>query len=369
LSKEIYVTNPSLPSLDELLPYLQELWDSKILTNSGKFHQELERELCKYLGVPFISLFSNGTIALLTAIKCLRLTGEVITTPYSFIATSHSLLWNNIKPIFVDIEEDNFNIDPKEIERKITKNTSAILAVHVYGNPCFNSEIERIAKKYNLKVIYDAAHAFGVEKNGTSILNYGDLSAVSFHATKVFNTFEGGAVISHDVDTKNKIDQLKNFGIVDEVSVKNVGINGKMNEFNAIIGLLQLKKVDNDILKRKAIDTVYRKMLQNVNGIKIPIISSSIKHNYSYFPILITPEYSLSRDDLYYKLKDNNIFSRRYFYPLITNFSMYQDKKKYSSNDIPVANRVAEQILCLPIYPDLREEELNKIVDIISDKR
>ncbi|MGZ8546854.1 MAG: DegT/DnrJ/EryC1/StrS family aminotransferase, partial [Sulfuricurvum sp.] len=322
--KRIYVTQPYLPPLDDFIPYLQQIWDSKILTNGGPFHQQLEEALCDYLGVKHISLFTNGTLALVTALQALRITGEVITTPYSFVATAHSLLWNGIKPVFVDIDPVTLNLDPSKIEAAITPQTTAILPVHCYGHPCDVKAIEEIADNYNLKVIYDAAHAFGVKDEGGSILRHGDLSVLSFHATKVFNTFEGGAIISPDAKTKQRIDHLKNFGFVDEVTVVAPGINGKMSEINAAFGLLQLQHIDNAIKQRKEIDKMYRNALCDINGITLLHEKSEQASNYSYFPILIEDEFSLSRDELYQQLRDNNIFARRYFYPLISDFPMYR---------------------------------------------
>lgn len=364
MNEKIYVTQPSLPPLEEFIPYLNQIWSSKILTNAGPFHQELERALCEYLQVQHISLFTNGTIALITALQALRIKGEVITTPYSFVATSHSLLWNNIKPIFVDIDPKTFNIDPSKIEAAITPETSAILAVHCYGYPCNTEAIQSIADANNLKVIYDAAHAFGVQCDCGSILNHGDLSILSFHATKVFNTFEGGAIISNNLEMKKNIDQLKNFGFVDEITVVNSGINGKMSEFNAALGLLQLKYIDTEILKRKLIDSKYRDKLKDIKG--IDCISNFAKiSNYSYFPIIVNEDYPLSRDQLYDKLKRNNIYSRRYFYPLISDFPMYKEYESAQHSNLPVARKIASMILCLPIYPVLSNEQIEYIVELI----
>jgi dTDP-4-amino-4,6-dideoxygalactose transaminase len=364
-NKPIYVTQPSLPPLEEFIPYLQQIWDNKILTNGGPFHQQLEKELCAYLDVEHISLFTNGTIALVTALQALRVTGEVITTPYSFVATSHSLLWNGIKPVFVDIDPDTLNLDPTKIEAAITPQTTAIMPVHVYGHPCDVDAIQKIADNYNLKVIYDAAHAFGVQLQTGSLLNYGDLSVLSFHATKVFNTFEGGAIVSPDAKTKLRIEQLKNFGFVDEVTVVAPGINGKMCEFNAALGMLQLKYIGSALAKRKEIDTNYRKLLVNVRGVNCLPASDNVTANYAYFPILIDDDYPISRDDLYQKFKDQSIFSRRYFYPLISDFPMYRDMPSAHRDNIPVARGVANKVLCLPIYPDLNFSEQQRVVDVI----
>lgn len=363
----IFVTKPYLPPFDEFSPFLKEIWDNKILTNSGPFHQEFEDALCKYLGVKYISLFTNATLALITALQALRISGEVITTPFSFVATAHSLLWNGIKPIFVDIEPTTLNIDPSKIEASITPQTTAIMPVHCYGRPCDVDAIQRIADIYNLKVIYDAAHAFGVNCHCGSVLNHGDLSVLSFHATKVFNTFEGGAIICPDKKTKEKIDRLKNFGFVDEVTVIAPGINGKMNEFNAALGLIQLKHIDDCISKRKEIDKIYREHLKEVIGIKCLNGESDKVTNYSYFPILVESDYTLSRDNLYEKLKRNNIFARRYFYPLISEFPMYRGFSSARHENLPVANKASKQILCLPIYPDLAFKDQKIIIDLISE--
>lgn len=362
---KIFVTKPLLPPLDEFKPYLEQIWKSGVLTNGGQFHQQLEQELCQYLGVKHLSLFSNGTIALVTALQALQIKGEVITTPYSFVATAHSLLWNNIKPVFVDIDPGTLNLDPSKIEAAITSKTTAIMPVHCYGNPCDVDEIERIAKKHNLRIIYDAAHAFGVKCHCGSVLNHGDLSILSFHATKVFNTFEGGAIISPDAETKKHIDQLKNFGFIDEVTVTAAGINGKMSEINAAFGLLQLKYVDEAIARRKKIDLFYREKLKAVKGVSFPRLANGSTQNYSYFPMLINASFPLSRDGLYQKLKDENIFARRYFYPLISQFPMYSDLMSAQPNNLTAATKAAHEILCLPIYPDLTQSEQERICEVI----
>lgn len=366
INESIYVTKPFLPPLEEFIPSLESIWSSGFITNSGPFHKKLEQELCNYLGVRHISLFSNGTLALITALQTLRITGEVITTPFSFVATSHSLLWNGIKPIFVDIDPHTFNMNPGKIEAAITPQTTAILPVHCYGQSCDVDAIEKIAKTYNLKVIYDAAHAFGVKCHCGSVLNHGDLSVLSFHATKVFNTFEGGAIVSPDAETKKRIDQLKNFGFTDEVTVTSPGINGKMSEFNSALGILQLKYLDEAIDRRKNIDILYREKLNNILGIEVPKLSMDLVRNYSYFPILVKPSYALKRDDLFEKLKGAGIFARRYFYPLISNFPMYSSLPSSNINNLQVANRVANEILCLPIYPDLSFEAVEKITNLIG---
>lgn len=366
-NKSIYVTQPSLPDLQEFIPYLQKIWDNKILTNNGPFHQQLEKELAQFLGVPYISLFANGTLALVTALQVLRITGEVITTPYSFVATTHSLWWNNIKPVFVDIEPEFGNLDPEKVEAAITPKTTAILPVHVYGNPCKVDRIKDIADIYGLKVIYDAAHCFGVKHKGVGICNYGDLSILSFHATKVFNTMEGGAIICHDEATKKRIDYLKNFGFAGETTIMAPGINSKMNEMQAALGLVQLKHYDENIKKRKAIADTYRKELSNIKGISFlpePIDTDS---NYAYFPIFINEkEFGISRDQLYDMLKKNNIFARRYFYPLISEFPMYTSLESASTLNLPTGTRLAEEVICLPLYSELKKEDVINITSILN---
>jgi len=366
--KPIFVTQPSLPPLEEFLPYLEQIWDNKILTNGGPYHQQLEQALCEYLGVEHLALFSNGTIALITALQALRITGEVITTPYSFVATSHSLLWNGIKPVFVDIDPATFNLDPARIEAAITPQTTAIMPVHCYGQPCDVEAIQKIADNYNLRVIYDAAHAFGVRLASGSLLNHGDLSVLSFHATKVFNTFEGGAIICPDAKTKLRIDQLKNFGFVNETTVVAPGINGKMSEINAAFGMLQLKHVDAAIARRQEIDALYRKGLAGIKGLRCAFhVDSGVSNaNYSYFPILVDPEYGLSRDALYDALKAEGIFARRYFYPLITDFPMYRGLPSAHRDNLPAASQAAARVLCLPIYPALTEEDVARVVAICA---
>lgn len=366
MEKPIYVTQPYLPPLEEFIPYLQEIWDKKILTNAGPFHQQLEQALCEYLGVKHLALFTNGTIALVTALQALRVTGEVITTPYSFVATAHSLLWNGIKPVFVDIDSDTLNLDPARIEAAITPQTTAIMPVHVYGHPCDVAAIQKIADNYNLKVIYDAAHAFGVQDAGGSVLRHGDLSVLSFHATKVFNTFEGGAIICPDAKTKLRIDQLKNFGFVDEVTVVAPGINGKMTEINAAFGLLQLKHIDIALMRRKEIADVYRQALTAVKGIRVLADGGETVANSAYFPILVEPEYPLSRDALYQRLKDHGIHGRRYFYPLTTDFPMYRSMPSAQRENLPVATVAAQKVLCLPIYPHLSQQDFNRVIDVIK---
>jgi dTDP-4-amino-4,6-dideoxygalactose transaminase len=363
---KIYVTQPVLPPLEEFIPYLQQIWDSKILTNGGPFHQQLEQALCDYLGVNHIALFTNGTIALVTALQALRITGEVITTPYSFVATSHSLLWNGIKPVFVDIDPLTLNLDPGKIEAAITPETTAILPVHCYGHPCDVERIQKIADTYGLKVIYDAAHAFGVQLHCGSVLNHGDLSVLSFHATKVFNTFEGGAIVCPDANTKKSIDHLKNFGFVDEVTVVAAGINGKMSEFNAALGMLQLKGIDETLEMRKGIDARYRKGLASVKGIHCLRDVGEKVANYAYFPILVRPEYLLNREELYQLLRDNGIYARRYFYPLISDFPMYRGLPSAAQSNLPVATKASSEVICLPIYPNLDSSDISRVIEIIS---
>lgn len=362
----IYVTQPAMPPLVEFTEFLQTIWDNKILTNNGPFHKQFEQALAEYLGVKYLSVFSNGTMALITALQSLRITGEVITTPFSFVATTHSIWWNNIKPVFVDIEPDYFTLDPEKVEAAITPQTSAIMPVHVYGNPCKVERLQKIADTYGLKLIYDAAHLFGVRVNGNSVLNYGDLSILSFHATKVFNTLEGGAIICPDEKSKKRIDYLKNFGFVDETTVIEPGINAKMNELQAAYGLLQLKYVDGYISKRKDVADAYRSQLKNVKGIRFLEDIPGIHHNYAYFPILVdSADYGFTRDELYEELKSYNIYGRRYFYPLISQFPTYRGLLSAKSENLPVAERVAAQVICLPIYPDLKQEELDIVCKII----
>ncbi|MBI1283648.1 MAG: DegT/DnrJ/EryC1/StrS family aminotransferase [Thiobacillus sp.] len=364
--KPIYVTEPYLPPLEEFIPYLEQIWDSRRLTNNGPFHKQLEETLCDFLGVEHLALFANGTIALVTALQTLRITGEVITTPYSFVATAHSLVWNNIKPVFVDIDPITCNLDPDKIEAAITPQTTAILPVHCYGNPCDVERIQRIADTYGLKVIYDAAHAFGVRHHGESLFKHGDLSVLSFHATKVFNTFEGGAIVCPDAKTKQRIDYLKNFGFADEVTVMAAGINGKMNEVQAAFGLLQLKHIDHAIEQRRAIDTRYRQTLLGISGITCLAEPVHTVRNYAYFPILVGEEYPMSRDALYQRLRDHGIFARRYFYPLISSMPMYRGLSSANAANLPQANAIAERILCLPIYPDLAAEQVDAIAVMVS---
>lgn len=367
MNKNIYVAHPALPPLEEFIPYLEKIWESRILTNNGEFHKQLEAELCKYLGVKYISLFCNGTMALVTALQAMNITGEVITTPYSFVATSHALIWNRIKPVFIDIEPSFFTLDPTEIEAAITPETSAILPVHVYGNPCKVHEIQKVADTYGLKVIYDACHTFGVRLDNTPILNFGDLSVMSFHATKVFTTFEGGAIVSHDEATKKRIDNLKNFGFAGETTVLLPGINAKMNEFQAALGLLQLKTIDLAIGRRKQVADWYRDELRGTKGLLILEDIPHVNHCYSYFPVFIDPdEFGRTRDEVCEILKNHNIFGRRYFYPLISQFPTYQGLESAGPGRLPVAERATQQVICLPVYPDLSKEEILEICSFFN---
>jgi dTDP-4-amino-4,6-dideoxygalactose transaminase len=367
MSKPVFVTQPFLPPLDELLPYLEQIWASKTITNNGPFHKQLERALCQHLGVEHISLFSNGTIALITALKALRITGEVITTPYSFVATAHALLWNNVTPVFVDIDPETLNLDPTKIEAAITPATTAILPVHCYGTPCDVDAIKMVADNYNLKIIYDAAHAFGVDYRGRSLLDHGDLSVLSFHATKVFNTFEGGAIVSPDAKTKQHVDRLKNFGFVDETTVVATGINGKMSEFNAALGLVQLRHIDEALARRREIDRYFRAELRSVAGITCLEPAAHSDSNHGYFPILIGDDYPVGRDALYEHLREHGVFARRYFYPLITEFPMYRGLPSADSSHLPVALDTAQRVICLPIYPALSQADQARIVDLLRD--
>ena len=369
-SGPIYVTQPSLPSIELFYEKLKEIWGSKWLTNNGQFHKDFENALAEYLGVKYISVFSNGTIALLTALKALKITGEVITTPYSFVATTHALKWNGIQPVFCDIEPKFGNLDPKKIEPLITSKTNALLPVHVYGNPAKVVEIQEIADAFNLKVIYDAAHAFGVKVNGQSVLNFGDLSVLSFHATKTFNTMEGGAIVCSNQKMKKHLDHLKNFGFTNETTVVEVGINGKMNEMQAAVGLLQLENIKEDIEKREKIAMQYKNSLSLIDGICVIDGCDSMTQNYSYFPIFINEkEFGQTRDALYYKLQEHNIFGRRYFYPLISDFPIYKDIPSSNPKTLPVAQRFTKQVICLPIYSELNYEVVDYICHVIRQEK
>lgn len=367
IDKPIYVTSPLLPSLEDFTFLLKEIWESKMLTNNGNFHQKLEEELAKYLKVPYLSLFTNGTLPLITALQAMRITGEVITTPFSFVATTHSLWWNGIKPVFVDIEPETCNLDPSKIEAAITPKTTAIMPVHVYGKPCKTKEIQEIANKYGLKVIYDAAHAFGVEINGESILNFGDMATLSFHATKVYNTLEGGALVVHDEQTKKRIDYLKNFGFASETEVVAPGINSKVDEVRAAYGLLNLKQVDHAINSRRKVAIRYRDELQGVKGITFFNDIPGVRHNYSYFPIFINAEeYGMTRDELYFKMKEHNVFGRRYFYPLISTFSTYRGLDSANPDNLPIATQMSNNVICLPMHHALSENEVEYFLQIIK---
>lgn len=362
----ITVTTPLLPDLGEFNEMLQQIWASKWVTNNGSFHQQLEKALAEYLKVPYISLFTNGTLPLLTALQALRITGEVITTPYSFVATTHSIWWNDCRPVFVDIEEDTCGMDPDRIESAITPRTTAIMPVHCYGKPVKMKRIQEIADKYGLKVIYDAAHAFGVEVDGESVLKAGDMSTLSFHATKVYNTLEGGALVMHDAETKQRIDYLKNFGFAGETEVVAPGINSKVDEVRAAYGLLNLKLVDEAIEKRHRVAIKYREALRNVPGIRFFEDMPGVRHNYSYFPIFVkADEYGMTRDELYFKMKDANVLGRRYFYPLISTFSIYRGLPSASPKNLPVATRIADEVICLPMHHELSDADIERVLNII----
>ncbi len=367
MNNKITVTQPLLPPLEEFIPYLEDIWQRKWLTNNGHYHQKLEQALYDYLKMPYLSLFTNGTLPIIVALQALRITGEVITTPYSFVATTHSLWWNGIKPVFVDVDPMTGNLDPEKIETAITPKTTAIMPVHVYGNPCDTKRIKEIADIYGLKVIYDAAHAFGVEISGKSILEAGDMATLSFHATKTYNTMEGGALVCHDAETKQRIDYLKNFGFAGETTVIAPGINGKMDEVRAAYGLLQLKYVDKAILQRQQVAKIYREELNDVKGISFMTDMQGVKHNYSYFPIFVDEAaYGMTRDELYFKLQKKNIFGRRYFYPLISEFATYRGLPSAKKANLPNAHRLAESVICLPIYNELKEDDLRRVIELIK---
>lgn len=365
-TKRITVTSPLLPNLEEFHTLLQEIWNSKWITNNGSFHKQLEKELAAYLKVPYISLFTNGTLPLITALQALHIKGEVITTPYSFVATTHSLWWNGIKPVFVDIDPTTGNIDPDKIEAAITPRTTAIMPVHVYGTPCDTLRIQEIADKYGLKVIYDAAHAFGVDISGKSVLTAGDMSTLSFHATKVYNTIEGGALVMHDEQTKKRIDYLKNFGFAGEIEVVAPGINSKMDEMRAAYGLLNLRQVDAAIEARRQVALQYREALKDVHGIRFMDDIPGVKHNYAYFPIFVDEEqYGMTRDELYFKMKEQNVLGRRYFYPLISTFTTYRELESARPGNLPEAHKLADSVICLPMHHELSREDVERILDLI----
>lgn len=391
----ITVTSPLLPDLGEFNEMLQDIWSRKWITNNGEYHKQLERALVEYLKVPYVSLFTNGTLPLLTALQALRITGEVITTPYSFVATTHSLWWNGIKPVFVDIDPITGNLDPNRIEAAITPQTTAIMPVHVYGKPCDVRAIKEIADRYGLKVIYDAAHAFGLEipkdeqdyrvafdeatnalekaeptkpvkVETESILNWGDLSTLSFHATKVYNTIEGGAMIMHDEATKKRIDYLKNFGFAGETTVVGPGINSKMDEIRSAYGLLNLKQVDAAIEARHQVAIKYREVLRKVDGITFFDDMPGVRHNYSYFPIFIDAEkYGKTRDELYFQMKEKGVLGRRYFYPLISEFSTYRGLPSAKPELLPNAHKMASEVISLPMHHALTGNDINRVLELI----
>ena len=367
-NKQITVTSPLSPDREEFNKFLQEIWETKWITNNGCFHQELERALCKYLEVPYVSLFTNGTLPLITALQALRITGEVITTPYSFVATTHALWWNGIKPVFVDIDSRTCNLDPEKIEAAITPKTTAIMPVHCYGKPCDTKAIQSIADKYGLKVIYDAAHAFGVKVDGESILKAGDMSTLSFHATKVYNTIEGGALVMHDERTKKRIDYLKNFGFSGETTVVAPGINSKMDEVRAAYGLLNLRQVDQAISSRHRVADRYREALREVDGITFFDDIPRVRHNYSYFPIFIDAEkFGMTRDELYFKMRENKVLGRRYFYPLISTFSTYRSLESSNPKYLPVATKMADEVICLPMHHELSVSDIKRVLEVILE--
>lgn len=364
--KQITVTSPLLPDLEEFNTLLKEIWSSKWITNNGSFHKQLEKELAEYLKVPYISLFTNGTLPLLTALQALRITGEVITTPYSFVATTHSIWWNGCKPVFVDVDPATGNMDPDKIEAAITNKTTAIMPVHVYGKPCDTKRIKEIADKYGLKVIYDAAHAFGVEVNGESVLTAGDMSTLSFHATKVYNTLEGGALVMHDAETKKRVDYLKNFGFAGETEVVAPGINSKVDEVRAAYGIINLRQVDAAIEARHQVAVKYRETLRPVEGITFMDDMPGVRHNYSYFPIFVNAEkYGMTRDELYGKMRSHNVLGRRYFYPLISTFSTYRGLESAAPKNLPNAHKMADSVICLPMHHELSAEDIYRVLELI----
>lgn len=373
MNDTITVTSPLLPDLDELNKLMSDIWNRKWITNMGYYHHELECKLSEYLQVSYLSLFTNGTLPLITALQALNIReGEVITSPYSFVATSHAIWWNHLTPVFVDVDPDTGNINPNKIEAAITDKTVAILPVHCYGCPCDVERVDAIAKKHNLKVIYDAAHAFGVKLHGKSVLEYGDISTISFHATKVYNTIEGGALVCHSAEMKRLIDQLKNFGFEDETVVLAPGINSKMDEIRSAYGLLNLQQVDDAIAARKRVARRYTEAIKQIKGIRLfPYVESQgaeqgFGWNCAYYPILIDAEqYGMTRDELYEKMKAANIYGRRYFYPLITAFEPYKDYPSAAPENLPVATKIANQVICLPMHHALSEEDINRVIDCI----
>lgn len=367
--EKLFVTRPFLPPLDDLLPSLREIWASRNLTNGADFHQRFESALAEYLGVPHVCLFTNATVALVTALQCLRITGEVITTPYSFVATAHSLLWNGVEPVFVDIEPGSLALDPAKVEAAITPRTTAIMPVHVYGRPADVDAIQKIADTYGLKVIYDAAHAFGARLDGRALVDFGDLSVLSFHATKVFNTFEGGAIVCRDAKTKQRIDHLKNFGFVDEVTVVAAGINGKMNEFQSALGLLQLEHIDACIAARGEVARRYDEAFAGLPGVEVTPAVEGWTSNFSYYPVFIGRGHGLGRDALYMRFREAGIYARRYFYPLITDFPMYRGRPSAAAAGLPVARQAADEVLCLPIHPELDRHDQQRVIDIVRGSR
>ncbi len=366
--KLITVTEPLLPPLEEFIPYLQKIWESKWITNNGSFHKALEQALCDHLGVEYLSLFTNGTLPLMVAFQALGLTeGEVITTPFSFVATTNSICWNKLTPVFVDVDPVTGNIAPEKIEEAITPRTVAIMPVHVYGTPCDTKRIEEIAKRHNLKVIYDAAHAFGVKQDGESIPKAGDMATLSFHATKAYTTIEGGALVCHSREMKEYVDKLRNFGFANETEIVAAGMNSKMDEVRSAYGLLSLNHVDNAIASRKRATMAYREALRDVEGISFLEDMEGVEHNYSYFPIFVDKErYGISRDELHAKLKENNILARRYFYPLISDFAPYRGLPSSAVDNLPVAHKLSESVVCLPMHHELTAEEIERVLTCIK---
>lgn len=365
--KPIYVTQPQLPPLEELLPYLERIWDSKVLTNCGPIHQQLEKALSEYLGVKYIALFANATIALITALKALDVKGEVITTPYTFIATTHSIKWCGSTPVFVDVDQDTFNMDPAKVEAAISERTAAILPVHCYGRPCDVDAIQEIADRHGLPVIYDAAHAFAVQDEGGSILRHGDMSVLSFHATKVFNTLEGGAIICKDAEMLDHINRLKNHGFVNQTAVDEIGINGKLNEVTAAYGLVLLTHIEKGFVSRRKTDQIYRENLSNIPGIRCASLCETVIGNYGYFPLLVENNYPLTRDQLFEALRDAEVYSRCYFYPLTSEFPMYTDLPSSSQLNLSVATRLSRKVICLPIFSDITEDQLFRVINVIKE--